>query len=244
MNAWIKGLLIIVLSVALAPFGLFLYSLTILKILAGHPGGLTGLLFPVIRFFEGGALLLITNSVLIAGGAFGLAYGLLSGILLIYDLSSPAGWLELVIDLTWSLPNTLFGFVVGNVVYLFFGAPSRDTSEDKGWISYQPRSSTGFGNDVLQTLGTVNIGGEGAHERVHLMQARLFGPLYLLIFGANYIVNFIVQGIWSGTVGLLLWFAHVRDTPYFRPPDTSAVKGFFGWIYYATVFELWAYATQ
>jgi hypothetical protein len=168
----------------------------------------------------------------------------MAGILGIYDLSGPAGWLELAIDLTWSLPNTLFGFVVGNLIYPFFGSPSVEQSEDQGWIVYAPRGSSGFGTDVLQTLGTVNLGGTGAHERVHLFQARLLGPAYLILFGANYVVNSIIQLLWTGTLGLVLWLTNVRETPYLRPAGNSAVRGFFGWIYQATLFELWAYATQ
>src|SRR5688572_30260132 len=90
------------------------------------------------------------------GGIFGLLYGLEAGILLIYDLASPKGWIELVVDMTWSLPNTLWGFIIGNIIFPFFGSPSRDQSRDAGWIVYVPRSSTGFGNNTLQTHGTIN----------------------------------------------------------------------------------------
>lgn len=179
------------------------------------------------------------------GGIFGALYGLEAGLLLSYDLNVWKGWLQLVIDLTWSLPNTVFGFVFGNLIYIFFGNPSRDASKDVGWVAFLPRSAdhTGFGYDVLQTLGTVNLGGAGQHELMHVMQARIFGPLYLPLFALNYVVNFLIQGLWTITIGLALWKAKVRDTPYFRPPEESAVSGFFGWIYYATLFEQWAYTS-
>jgi len=105
-----------------------------------------------------------------------------------------------------------------------------------------PAGSNGFGKKVLQTLGTINIGGAGQHEPMHLLQARIFGVLYLVIFGLNYIITFTTQVLWTFTLGGLLWLLKVREKPYFRPPSRSAVKGFFGWIYYATFFELWAYA--
>ncbi len=89
----------------------------------------------------------------------------------------------------------------------------------------------------------MNLGGAGAHERMHLLQARIFGPIYLSFFAVNYAVNFLIQVLWSGTIGLILWKAGVRDTAYFRPPESSAVSGFFGWIYHSTFFELWAYAS-
>ena len=90
----------------------------------------------------------------------------------------------------------------------------------------------------------MNLGGAGNHERVHLLQARILGPLYLVIFGINYAVNFFIQVLWSITIGGLLALLKVRDKAYFQPPSTSAVKGFWGWIYYANLFELWAYATE
>lgn len=178
------------------------------------------------------------------GLIFGLLYGLEAGVLLIYKLDSPLGWFLMIVDLTWSLPNTIFGFVFGNLIYPWVaGLPSRKLSKDNGWIAYDGH----FGDaahKVLQTLGNVNLGGAGAHEKVHLLQARIFGPLYLLIFGANYVVNFTVQCLFAITIGMILWLTKVRDTPYFRPSSTSAVKGFFGWIYWANLFEQWAYATE
>jgi hypothetical protein len=175
----------------------------------------------------------------LAGAIFGLLYGLEAGVLTIYDLARPWGWGQLVLDMTWSLPNTVFGFVFGNAIYLIKGStPSRVDSRYAGWISY--RGS--FGN-VLQTLGTVNLGGAGQHERMHLAQARGFGPLYLAIFALNYVVTFLLQTLWTLTIGALLAVLEVRQTAYFRPPSTSAVGGFWGWIYYANLFELWAYGS-
>jgi len=177
-----------------------------------------------------------------SGVGFGFLYGLEAGILLIYDLSRFVGWVELIIDMTWSLLNTIFGFIFGNLIYIFFGNPSRSDSENQGWIVYSPRSSTGFGNSVLQTLGTVNIGGAGQHERMHLLQARIFGPLYLPLFALFYVATFIIQLLWTATIGWILKVTGVRSTACFKPPSQSALSGFWGWIYYATPFELWAYS--
>lgn len=179
----------------------------------------------------------------IAGAVVGAGYGLEAGILGSYDLSNRKGWIELLVDLTWSLPNTVFGFVIGNLIYVFFGNPSRADSENQGWIVYKPRGSGAFGNSVLQTLGTVNLGGAGQHEKMHLLQARIFGPLYLPLFGLSYVVTFTIQVLWTATLGALLRVLGVRKKASFEPPARSAVHGFFGWIYYATPLELWAYAS-
>lgn len=171
------------------------------------------------------------------------AYALLAGAFGAYDLTKPVGWLCLVLDCTWSLANTLFGAVIGGLLYLIFGNPSTSASKGQNWVSYSPRSSTGFGNNVLQTLGPVNLGGAGQHERMHLLQSRIFGPLYLPLFALFYIVTFLIQGLFTLILGLALKAGHVRDCAYLRPPSSSAVPGFWGWIYYATPFEVWAYAS-
>jgi hypothetical protein len=182
--------------------------------------------------------------VLVFALGFGLAYGLMAGFLLSYDLSQQGGVLSLIADLTWSLPNTLVGFILANPVYLFFGNPSRELSKDQGWIAYKARGARGFGVDVLQTVGTVNIGGAGKHEKVHLLQARIFGPLFIPIVILSYFLTGLVQVLFTVSIGFILKAAGKRPTAYLQPPPSSAVKGFFGWIYYATVFELWAYGTE
>jgi hypothetical protein len=181
---------------------------------------------------------------LLLGMGFGLLYGLEAGLLRAYDLSSQTGVLALIIDLTWAFPGTVVGFVIGNLFYICFGNPSRAQSENEGWISFKARGSSGFGVNVLQTIGTVNLGGAGNHEKVHLLQHRIFGLFYVPFVVANYIVTGTIQILFTITIGAILKATGKRDTPYLRPPAHSAVQGFFGWIYYATIIELWAYGTE
>jgi hypothetical protein len=185
-----------------------------------------------------------TTWVLVVVGAIAFVLGIIAGVVGSYDLRTPSSWAMLFLDHVWALPSTLFGAVVGNLVYPFFGNPSSALSASKDWVAYAPRGSSGFGVDVLQTLGTVNIGGAGAHERVHLLQARILGPLYLPTVAASYVVTSLIQFLFTGTIGLLLWVLKIRQRPYFSAPSTSAVKGFWGWIYHSTPIELWAYATE
>lgn len=190
---------------------------------------------------------LVTHAVgwmLLLGTGFGLLYGLEAGLLRAYDLASQMGVLELIIDLTWAFPSTVVGFVFGNLFYLCFGNPSRAQSENEGWISFKARGTSGFGVNVLQTVGTVNLGGAGNHEKVHLLQHRIFGLFYVPFVVANYIVTGAIQILFTITIGAILKATGKRDTPYLRPPAHSAVQGFFGWIYYATIIELWAYGTE
>ena len=188
--------------------------------------------------------ILSAGTALVIGLVFGILYGLMAGFLRAYDLSTHQGILTLIIDLTWSLPNTIAGFVLGNLIYIFFGNPSREFSENEGWIAYKARGTSGFGVNVLQTIGTVNLGGKGNHEKVHLLQARIFGPFYIPFVIANYLVTGTIQVVFTITIGWILKLTGARDTAYLRPPAGSAVKGFFGWIYYATIIELWAYGTE
>ena len=185
-----------------------------------------------------------TGILLLLGLGFGLLYGLEAGLLRAYDLSSQTGVLALIIDLTWAFPGTVVGFLLGNPFYILFGNPSRAQSENEGWISFKARGTSGFGVNVLQTIGTVNLGGAGNHEKVHLLQHRIFGPFFVPFVVANYIVTGTIQILFTLTIGAILKATGKRDTAYLRPPAHSAVQGFFGWIYYATIVELWAYATE
>src|SRR5690348_1399332 len=94
---------------------------------------------------------------------FGLGYGLIAAFVQGYDFAKPGGWLLMLVDFTWSLPNTVAGFLA-QVIYIFFGHPSAELSCGHNWIAYKPWSTTqSFGNNVLQTIGTVCLGGAGAH---------------------------------------------------------------------------------
>ena len=90
----------------------------------------------------------------------------------------------------------------------------------------------------------MNLGGRGNHEMVHVVQARILGPLFLPLQGVNYALNFLFQVLFTATVGAILALTGIRDTAYLRPPASSAVGGFWGWIYFATLMELWAYGTE
>ena len=184
---------------------------------------------------------------LLVGVIFGLLYGLMAGLLRAYDLATHTGVLTLIVDLSWSFISTIIGFVLGNSIYIFFGNPSRALSENEGWIAYQARGTSGFGVDVLQTIGTVNLGGAGKHEKVHLLQARILGPVFIPLIIVSYIITGAIQILFTITIGAILKATGSRDTAYLCPPagpDGSAVPGFFGWIYYATPMELWAYSTE
>lgn len=75
MNAWLEGLLTILITTAMCAVTMLLLNLVL-----GAP--------------------LASVWVALAGAVFGLAYGLQSGILRIYDLTAASGWVALVLDMT------------------------------------------------------------------------------------------------------------------------------------------------
>ncbi|MBV8879628.1 MAG: hypothetical protein JO332_06690 [Planctomycetaceae bacterium] len=185
----------------------------------------------------------------VVGASIGLLYGLEAGLLASYDLGEPLHWLAWIADLTWSLPNTIFGFSIGNPLYFIMGSISRDLSMNKTWIAFSGNLPGG----ALQTLGPVNLGGAGKHELVHLVQARVLGPIYLPLQLISYVINSLIQVLWTILIGWILLVTGVRDSAWFRPASDSAVRtksgksgpaDFFGWIYRYSVMELWAYATE
>src|SRR5258708_37970366 len=100
MPDWLKGLLTVVIVTGFCALDGFLINLAL-----GEP--------------------LDTMIAVLIGGGFGFLYGLEAGLLVSYDLNG-IGWLQLFLDMTWSLPNTVWGFFIGNIIFIFFGNPSRD----------------------------------------------------------------------------------------------------------------------
>lgn len=184
---------------------------------------------------------------LVVGLVVGFLYGLVAALVAAYDLSKIGPCFALILDLTWSLSNTLLGFVVIHQIYLiFFGTPDRGMSRGATWISF----SGSVGGKVLQTWGTVNVGGKGAHEDRHLLQVRILGPIFIPFHAANYVVLGVIQIVFTILIG---WWTHLlgwRDSAWFRPDAKSVVKSppgksgpadFFGWIYRYTLMEIWGY---
>lgn len=140
------------------------------------------------------------------------------------------GWLLLVVDYTWSLPNTIIGslylainFMLGNRLDL---AQSRH------------RSSLVLSNGIFAgfatTLGPVEAGTNehiADHEYVHVLQARIFGPLYIPLILLNYPIATILPYWW-------LYHDHVGH------PITSFRDYFMKGVYPHIWHEEWAYKVQ
>lgn len=126
----------------------------------------------------------------IVGAAVGLALGLTHGICVARTASYTSdgrGWWLMIVDHTWSLPNTLVGSIY-LALNLIFGN-RLDEAQSKGRSSLVLRK--GIFGGFATTLGNVEAGTDAAiadHEYVHVFQARLLGPLYLPLVGLNYVI--------------------------------------------------------
>ncbi|NND74833.1 MAG: hypothetical protein HKN44_07475 [Ilumatobacter sp.] len=187
-------------------------------VVAGATGSLVGLTVPA--------------------AAIGAVNGALAGWRRIYDWSSARGHVAFVLDSSWALATTASG-IFANVV----GLASRTSG-------YVPELSTRQNRHVYRagfrprkgyaiTLGNVVSGGGDVdvprrarlvtdHEDVHVWQARWFGPLYPLLYGAWLIVG--------GAVGAVAWAtSRRRRGDRFAATVESAA-------YYLNPFEWWAYS--
>ena len=147
-----------------------------------------------------------------------------------YDRSALRGWLRYLVDCTWSLPNTLAGALFLTVNLAVHNRVERDRSRGSGCIHLVRGIIPGFAT----TIGTV-VAGAGPrierHERLHVTQARAFGPLYLPLVAANYVVATVLP-YW------LLY--HDRRNRPIRSVRDYFMRG----VYPHTWHEQWAYAVE
>lgn len=132
----------------------------------------------------------------VAGGVVGLlivgGIGLVCGVVYaravtaarVYEINA-RGLFTFAVDVTWSLPNTLVGALFLALNLLFGNELDRQ---------FSGRNSVGLRNGVFPGFATT-IGPVVArtkfndpHEAIHVLQARLFGPLYLPLVLANYVL--------------------------------------------------------
>lgn len=107
----------------------------------------------------------------------------------------------LVLGIVWTLPNTLIGLIAGGVGMLFGAKPQLNTREFALVFHYWPWGPGGaitLGNTILHTGNTLDAecvtyehrAGRcqhppiklGDHERAHVYQYMVLGPLFLLVY--------------------------------------------------------------
>lgn len=168
--------------------------------------------------------------------AIGAANGVVAGWRQIYDWRCSSGVVAFTLDSTWAMPMTAAGLVsqaLGRVRGRsgFDSSLSRRSNRQVFQRGFVPRRGFAI------TIGNV-ISGAGDtsnqrrrrlvtdHEDVHVWQARWFGPLYPLAYGA--------WMLGGGAVGILVWVSRRRDEPFAKVVESCA--------YYLNPFEWWAYS--
>ncbi len=169
-------------------------------------------------------------------GAVAAANGAICGWRRIYDWRCSTGFVAFALDSTWSLPMTA-GALASQAIGVARGKPGYDASLsrrsnrqvfERGFV---PRSGFAI------TVGNV-ISGAGDtsqprrrrlvtdHEDVHVWQARWFGPLFPMLYGA--------WMIGGGAVGVVVWAVRSRSDRFTKVVESCA--------YYLNPFEWWAYS--
>lgn len=137
---------------------------------------------------------------LLVGGALGLLLGCFFGWAVATGqvYSADAGGVFLfIVDHTWSMLNTVAGaaYMVGH--FIFGHTLDRATSAGSCRVSIVE----GVSPQYATTIGPVCAGADPGiqrHEDVHILQARILGPLYLPLVVANYV-------LWTIAPVWLLW---------------------------------------
>ena len=172
----------------------------------------------------------------IAAAIVGGCNGAIAGWHRIYRWRALAGVAAFVLDSTWALITTAGALVVHAVAVAQRtpGNYAASLSERRDRHVYVKGLT--FRRGFLTTIGNV-VSGAGrsrpnrvvdAHENVHVWQARWFGPLYPLMYGAWTVLG--------AVAGLIAWVVSGRHDPLGRVVEA--------WSYYRNPFEWWAYSRE
>jgi hypothetical protein len=145
-----------------------------------------------------------------------------------YNWSSFTGWASFVLDNTWSAPNSFIGSLWAS--FNIFRSP----------IDAQSRNSNAlvFSNGVIPgyatTLGNVIAGTNPLHHELsHVLQARIFGPLFYPSMLVHYGINTIIP----------YWLAY-HSKQYPNKPIRSIGEYFTRGVYPHTWAEEWGYSIE
>lgn len=147
-------------------------------------GGVMSLVAVCLGVIAGGPAGVV---IVVLGVPLGLVFGWFAWQADSYDLRSPRGLLAFVVDHTWSLPNTYVGAGFLGVNLLLRNSISIEYSRGHNCVHLTNGVFPGY----LTTIGPVIAGVAPSvhpHEHGHIMQARLFGPLYFPLIAVHYAI--------------------------------------------------------
>jgi hypothetical protein len=169
-------------------------------------------------------------------GAIAATNGAICGWRRVYDWRRPTGAIAIVLDSTWAFPMTAAGLASQALGVVrgrpgFDGSLSRRANRQVFQRGFVPRR--GFAitvGNVISGAGDTSLPRRRRlvtdHEDVHVWQARWFGPLYPVLYGAWMIVG--------GVAGAVVWVTKRRSDPFAKVVESCA--------YYLNPFEWWAYS--
>jgi len=167
---------------------------------------------------------------LIVGGVLlglGIVHGVALAIKRAYAWDTALGWFLFILDNTWSLLNSIAGSGYCLINFLRLNGLS-DQGVGTGAVFHKSPFIPGF---AATTVGNVVAGDSSTsaeHELVHVLQGRIFGPLYIPGVIASYVVNTILP-YW------LIYHDHSRR------PINGIGAYFIDGVYRHTWNEEWAY---
>jgi hypothetical protein len=162
--------------------------------------------------------------------------GLLSGARGIYDWEHPSGYLAFFADSTWGLLGTSLGNV-GQICNIIGGAKFRDDLSHRqnrnvyeNGIYIAKDDAFTQGNVISNAIAggkTIDLDLINNHESLHILQNRIFGPIFHVVY--------VVWIIGGAIVGSIFWLFHT-DHSYGDIVETAA--------YFDNPWEYWAYSNQ
>ena len=181
---------------------------------------------------------------LVGVGRWGIVVGAVSGAVAgrrrVYDWRSRRGTVAFLSDHTWALATTTSGVIAMTVNAMTDAEYEPSLSERQNRMVYRRGFvlrrgfAVTFGNVVN---GAADENGElterrrklvTVHEDAHVWQARVFGPVYVVVYAAWF--------AGGALVGAVKWLASGRSVPLSRTVDAYA--------YYRNPFERHAYRLQ
>jgi hypothetical protein len=162
--------------------------------------------------------------------------GAIGGARRMYRWRSLGGVAAFVLDSTWALITTAGALLVHAIAgvqrrpgnYVVALSERRDRHVYAAGFTLRRGFLTTIGNVVSGASGQRSRRVVEEHEQVHIWQARWFGPLYPLLYGAWTLVG--------AVVGVVAWLLRGRRDRLWNVVDTTA--------YYSNPLEWWAYSRE
>jgi hypothetical protein len=195
-----------------------------------------------IPFLTHGQLVLGTpDNLMLFGTVVGALSGAIGGLWQTYDWSG-LGWIAFPLDTTWALAGNTVGCLLHTINFAGYWISSIFSDTPWGEHATETRENahrydTGFGlrpgfaftqGCVMSNLSDAPGGDLFRHEKTHVWQNRIFGPLYTLTY-IGWIVVWLVPAV---IVGIAV------EGP------VGLGKGPSNWCYFNNPWETWAYLVQ